>query len=69
MRRYNLRRETEDQWSVIDAVGMETAMVGDVQMSGLYWAEAVEYVDLLNSVDAIERAAGRYLLSSTSRVA
>jgi hypothetical protein len=66
LRRYNLRREEDDLWLVVDGLNMETAKLGDLPVSRLCWAEAVEYVDLLNSLDAIERAAGRFALSSMS---
>lgn len=60
MRRFNLRRDSDDQWLVVDGLTMEPAKLDDVPVAGLCWREACEFVDLLNSMEVIERAAGSY---------
>ncbi|PKA44542.1 hypothetical protein [Rhizobium sullae] len=60
MRRFNLRHEIDDKWLVVDGLTMEPATLGDVQVSGMSWAEACDFVDLMNSLDAIERDSIRY---------
>jgi hypothetical protein len=45
---------------VVDALTMQPATLDNLPLAGLCWAEACEFVDLLNSMEVIERAAGRY---------
>ncbi len=59
MRRYNLRHETDDRWLVVDGLTMQPAMIGEVPVSGMTWAEACDFVDLMNSLDGIDRMAAR----------
>jgi hypothetical protein len=60
VRRFNLRRDEDEQWLVVDGLTMQPATLDDLPVVGLCWAEACEFVDLLNSMEIIERAAGRY---------
>ncbi|MDM9623567.1 hypothetical protein [Rhizobium sp. S96] len=60
MRRYNLRREENDQWQVVDGQTMLPAELDGMPIKGMVWQEACDMVDLMNSLDLINHAARRY---------
>ncbi|APO67236.1 MULTISPECIES: hypothetical protein [Rhizobium] len=63
MRRYNLRHEADDRWLVVDGMTMQPAALDGIPICGMQWAEACDMVDLMNTLDSIERAADRYAAS------
>lgn len=60
MRRYNLKRDDEAKWQIVDSLTMRLAEVDGTPLSGMLWAEACEMVTLMNSLDGIQRASERY---------
>jgi hypothetical protein len=67
MRRYNLRHEADDRWLVVDGLTMQPAELEGVPIRGMQWAEACDMVDLMNTLDSIERASDRYASSPRRR--
>jgi hypothetical protein len=61
MRRYNLRHEADDRWLVVDGLTMQPAELEGIPICGMQWGEACDMVDLMNNLDNIERASGRYV--------
>lgn len=60
MRRYNLRYDIDGLWLAIDQLTNQPAKLDEITVSGMTWSEAVEFVDLLNSLDRIEQMSERY---------
>lgn len=60
MRRYNLKRDDETKWQVVDSLTMRLAEIDGTPLRGMPWTEACEMVTLMNSLDSIQRASERY---------
>jgi len=60
MKRYNLRRDDESHWQVVDSATTRTAELDGKPMKRLNWIEACDMVSLLNCLDAIESASRDY---------
>lgn len=60
MRKYNLRRNAEAMWDIIDHATARTAELDGMALTNMSWTEASDMISLLNSLDAIESASKSY---------